>query len=297
MEKRNFKDIPISTRTIIVATNTIINIENLYNNLPITPYTVIRKKRGRKKKDVIEDIHNTVPSGSIISIKYQDKLRGVELKPKKKKTKFFRNAVTIIMSIDNKFINLKVSTNGKFQVTGCKFFEHCKEAINNIFSIIIDKIDIYLNKYEDCIDILFNNVMTNKDFSMGFQVNREVLDKIINSDTPYNSLLETSFGYTGINLKMVLNPNIKRTFNCMKIDIKTKKSEQYILSYKEYISKLTEKEITKEQKKRHITFLIFQSGNVIMSGINEILMEYYYDEFYKIIEKNYENIKEKILTV
>ena len=97
MEKRNFKDIPISTRTIIVATNTIINIENLYDNLPITPYTVIRKKRGRKKKDVIEDIHNTVPSGSIISIKYQDKLRGVELKPKKKKTKFFRNAVTIII--------------------------------------------------------------------------------------------------------------------------------------------------------------------------------------------------------
>ena len=121
MFKTNFKDIPISTRTIIVSTNTNINIENLYENLPITPYTVVRKKRGRKKKDVIEDINNSVPSGSIISVKYQDKLRGVELKPKKKQTKYFRNAVTIIMSMDNKFINLKVSTNGKFQVTGCKF--------------------------------------------------------------------------------------------------------------------------------------------------------------------------------
>ncbi len=297
MHKINFKDIPISTRTIIVSTNTNINIENLYENLPITQYTVIRKKRGRKKKDVIEDINNSVPSGSIISVKYQDKLRGVELKPKKKQTKYFRNAVTIIMSIDNKFINLKVSTNGKFQVTGCKYFEHCQKSIINIFDIIIDKIDIYLNTYDKNIDILFNNVMTNKDFSMGFQVNREVLDNIINSETPYNSLLETSFGYTGINLKMVLKKDIERNFKCLKINIDTKEKEEYILSYEKYFSKLTDKEITKEQKKRHITFLIFQSGNVIMSGINEILMEYYYNEFYKIIEKNYENIKEKLLTV
>ena len=297
MHKINFKDIPISTRTIIVSTNTNINIENLYENLPITPYTVVRKKRGRKKKDVIEDINNSVPSGSIISVKYQDRLRGVELKPKKKQTKYFRNAVTIIMSIDNKFINLKVSTNGKFQVTGCKYFEHCKKSIINVFDIIIDKIDVYLNKYEKYVDILFNNVMTNKDFSMGFQVNREVLDNIINSQTPYNSLLETSFGYTGINLKMVLKKDIERNFKCLKINIDTKEKEEYILTYEKYFSKLTEKEITKEQKKRHITFLIFQSGNVIMSGINEILMEYYYNEFYKIIEQNYDNIKEKLLSI
>ena len=294
MEKKNFQDIPISTRTIIVATNTLINIENLYTNLPITEYTVIRKKRGRKKKDMIENINNTVPNGSIVSIKYQDKIRGVELKVKKKETKFFRNAVTIIMSIDNKFINLKVSTNGKFQVTGCKHFDHCKKAIINIFNIIMDNIDVYLREYEDEIRVLFNNVMTNKDFSMGFQVNREVLDNILNSETSYNSLLETSFGYTGINLKMLLENDIDRSFKCLKINIKTKVVEEYILSYQEYISKLTDKEKIKENKKRHITFLIFQSGNVIMSGINEILMEKYYNEFYKIIEKNYDKIKERL---
>lgn len=294
MEKTNFKDIPISTRTIIVATNTMIDIENLFNNLPITPYTVQRKKRGRKKKDVIESINNSVESGSIVSLKYQDQVRGVELKVKKKETKFFRNAVTIIMSIDNKFINLKVSTNGKFQVTGCKHFDHCKKAIINIFNIVMEDIDVYLKKYEEDIDVLFNNVMTNKDFSMGFQVNREVLDNILNKETKHNSLLETSFGYTGINLKMLLNNDIDRSFNCLKINIKTKDTQEYILSYQEYISKLTEKERTKENKKRHITFLIFQSGNVIMSGINEMLMEKYYNEFYKVIETNYEKIKEKL---
>lgn len=296
MKKIDFKEIPISTRTIIVSTNTTINIENLYTNLPITEYTPIRKKRGRKRKDVIEEINNIVPSGSIVSIKYQDKLRGVELKPKKKKSKFFRNAVTIIMSVDNKFINLKVSTNGKFQVTGCKYFEHCEHAIINIFNIIVKDITNYLHTYQDNIDILFNNVMTNKDFSVGFQVDRESLDNIINKNTEYNSLLETSFGYTGINLKMVLKPDITREFKCIRINTKNGEIDKYNINYKDYLSKLNEKEIAKEKKKRHITFLIFQSGNVIMSGMNEVFMEEYYHKFYSIIEDHLESIKEKIIS-
>ena len=296
MLKQNFQDIPISTRTIIVSSNTIINIENLFKNLPITEYKVVKKKRGRKKKNLVESINNTVESGSIISIKYQDELRGVELKPKKPNKKFFRNAVTIIMSIDNKFINLKISKNGKFQVTGCKKFEHCKTAIINLFSIIIKDINNYLFEYNDKIDILFNNVMTNKDFSMGFQVKREKLDSIINNDTSHNSLLETSFGYTGINLKMHLNTNISRNFSCMSIDTKSGEIKEYTMDYDNYFKKLSDKEREKETKRRHVTFLIFQSGNVIMSGMNEGIMEHYYKEFYKIIENNIDQIKEKILT-
>ena len=130
MEKANFKDIPISTRTIIVSTGTTLNIENLYSKLPITPYKIIQKKRGRKKKNLVAEIVNEVANGSIISIKSQGNLRGVELKKRKLSSKYFRNAVTIIMSIDNKLINLKISTNGKCQVTGCKYIDHCKEAIN-----------------------------------------------------------------------------------------------------------------------------------------------------------------------
>ena len=213
MDKPQFNEIPISTRTIIVSTNTTIHIENLFNSLPITEYIVHKKKRGRKKKNMIENINNTVESGSIVSVKYQDNIRGVELKPKKKNTKFFRNAVTIIMSIDNKFINLKVSTNGKFQVTGCKNFEHCKTGIINIFNIIIKDIDNYLKEYEDNIDILFNNVMTNKDFSVGFQIKRENLDRIINDETSHNSLLETSFGYTGINSGYPLHSSSQSLLN------------------------------------------------------------------------------------
>ena len=59
-----------------------------------------------------------------------------------------------------------------------------------------------------------------------------------------------------------------------------------------YLKKLNAKEIEKENKKKYVTFLIFQSGNIIMSGINEILMEKYYNIFYDIVEQNISKIKQ-----
>jgi len=293
---RAFKEIPISTRTIIVSTNTLLNIEEMYNNLPITEYQVIEKKRGRKKKNFVEHIQNNVPDGSIISVKYQGDIRGVELKKRKKSSKYFRNAVTIIISVNNKLINLKISSNGKFQVTGCKNFENCRKAIEYLFNIIIADKDIYLKeKNVKKINITFNNVMTNKDFSVGFTVNRENLDYIINSDTQYNSLLETSFGYTGVNLKMKLDTNIDRSFNCLELDVESGYYRDYIIDYNEYIKSLSEKELVKENKDRHVTFLIFQSGNVIMSGMNEVFMEKYYNIFFDIINKNKRLISDKLV--
>ena len=291
---QDFKQIPISTRTIIVSTNTVLDIEEMFKNLPITDYTVIEKKRGRKKKNYVEHIQNTVEDGSIISVKYQGNIRGVELKKRKKSSKYFRNAVTIIISVNNKLINLKISANGKFQVTGCKNLDNCRQAIVYLFNIIIKNKDTYLKGYKDKIKILFNNVMTNKDFSVGFTVNRENLDNIINNDTEYNSLLETSFGYTGVNLKMKLNKNIERDFNCLELDLSTGEYKDYVVNYKDYINTLNDKELVKENKDRHVTFLIFQSGNVIMSGMNEIFMEKYYNIFFDIVNKNKSLLVDKL---
>ena len=292
---KSFKEIPISTRTIIVSTTATINIEEMYKNLPITEYEVIEKKRGRKKKNFVEHIQNTVADGSIISVKYQGNIRGVELKKRKKSSKYFRNAVTIIISVRNKLINLKISSNGKFQVTGCKDFDYCKDAIKYLFNIILENKDIYLSECGEKIKIIFNNVMTNKDFSVGFSVNRENLDKIINTDTKYNSLLETSFGYTGVNLKMKLETKLDRNFNCLELDINSGEYNQYIINYQDYLKLLTEKELVKENKDRHITFLIFQSGNVIMSGMNEVFMEKYYNIFFDIIDKNRSTLVDQLI--
>ena len=295
-----FNDIDISTRTIIVVTGLELHIEQLFNEIPITKYIIQEKKRGRKRKDHVVaktniELNKGIKDGSIITMKYEDKIKGVEFKRKKKST-FFRNAITIVMVIKDKLINLKISKNGKFQITGCKSIDNCKEAVLFLLNIIINTPIFFKPPPTNTLNIIFNIVMTNKDFSLGFLINREKFDNILNHNTPYNSLLETSFGYTGINLKMKLYPDdIHRSFNCIKYDINSKEYSSYEIDYDTYIKSLSKINHKKEMKNdRYITFLIFQSGNIIMSGINEYIMEKYYNIFIDIVKKNLTDIKEVI---
>ena len=46
----DFDSIKVSTKTYTATTNLIINIEKLFELIPVTPYVVTVKKRGRKKK-------------------------------------------------------------------------------------------------------------------------------------------------------------------------------------------------------------------------------------------------------
>ena len=142
---------------------------------------MIQKKEDDKKK-FIEDPNKDLQEGSIITLKYQDVFRGVDLnaKNKKKKTltkkKFFRNALTVVMKIDDKLINFKISNNGKFQLTGVKKDEQAIKCIQYFWNKLKN------TKFsKESISITFINVMTNIDFNVGFIINRENLDKHMNS--------------------------------------------------------------------------------------------------------------------
>tara|TARA_A100001035_G_C27547398_1_gene392482 strand:- start:190 stop:678 length:489 start_codon:yes stop_codon:yes gene_type:complete len=143
------------------------------------------------------------------------------------------------------------------------------------------------------IEIIFVTVMTNIDFNLQFLVNRENLDKFINQNTNYNSLLETSFGYTGVNIKLPFDDDID--LDLKKIIYKDDKWDETTIKYDKYINSLPIKDQEKESnKKRYLTFLVFQSGNVIMSGMINKFMENYYYKFYDIINKCRDDIIEKL---
>ena len=140
-----FEDIKISTKTIIATTNLTIYINKIFDFLPITNYTIVPKKRGRRRKDFVDNPNKNLDDGSIITVKYQDQIRGVDLKKKKKKSKYFRNALTVVMIIDGKLLNFKISQNGKFQITGCKNNTHAEKCIKYIWSYIKNKSKDYYN--------------------------------------------------------------------------------------------------------------------------------------------------------
>lgn len=324
-----FDSIKVSTKTFIVMTNMTLDIDKLFNYLPITEYVMVPKRRGRKKKNEPVDPNKDVKSGSIITLEYQNQIRGVDLKKKKKKNKdtkrgnYFRNSVTVVMIIDGKKINYKVSRNGKFQMTGCKRDEHGEECVKWFWKYIINSVGIYSIKREN--DLLSESVsntdsdtdsdteekersqkksylkaifipaMRNIDFGLDFFVDREKLDEYFNMCTDYHSLLETSFGYTGVNIKIPIFKPIQE-LQLKQIEyIDGKWNKVHYVPYDNYLKTLPEKDVAKKLKKqRYNTFLVFHSGKVIMSGMEETFMKDVYYEFLDIIRECYDIIEERL---
>lgn len=309
----DFDKIDVSTKTFIVMTNISLNIDNVFNFLPITNYIVVPKRRGRKKKIKPIDPNKDIKNGSIITLEYLNKIRGVDLKKKKKKNKdkkkrgnYFRNSVTVVMIIDGKRINFKVSRNGKIQMTGCKFDKHSESCVKWFWHYIKDTKDIYEivdNKGNDVdsppkpieMKAIFIPAMRNIDFGLNFLVDREKLDEYFNMCTGYHSLLETSFGYTGVNIKIPVKKSI--------LDLQLKQlvcidgiwQKISHIPYKEYLTMLPQKEVTKKiNKQRYNTFLVFHSGKVIMSGMEATYMKDVYYEFLDIIRDCYDIIEERL---
>ena len=295
----DFNDIVVSTKTFIAKTNLVIDLKKLFDHIPVTEYVIAPKKRGRKKKINFEENNKDIVNGSIITMKYENQVKGVDLKikkSKKKKSKWFRNSFTVVIIIDYKPVNFKICQNGMFQITGVKFDSQAEDCIKFIWEIIKNhENNIYSFSKGSNLEAIFIPAMRNIDFSLGFHVDREKLTKYMNSQTEFHSLLETSFGYTGVNIKFPIKDDIRD----MKLKRMTYKEngvvEDSFLSYGEYICELPEKEqIKKIKKNRYTTFLVFHSGKVIVSSITAELTKPAYDYFHEIIKRCRNEIEEKL---
>jgi len=298
----DFKDIDVSIMTIIGITNWNLNIEHLFDIIPITDYVVVPKKRGRKKKEFKEDPNKDIKEGSIITTKYKDKFKGVDLKYKKNtsgKKEYFRNAISIVMFV-GKFIDFKISKNGKFQLTGCKNIEHAKKCVKYIFDYIsiTGNDDKVFKIKKDCNpECIFLTKMTNINFNVGFNINREEFHKYINSNTDYKSIFETSFGYTGVNIKIPFDTMTAETYPMIhKIQLVDKYWEDIMIPYIDYYNTLQPKDKKKElNKERFHSFLVFHSGKIIFSSLNHYFMKNTYDKFINIVKDSRNIIEEKVL--
>lgn len=292
-----FNDIKVSTHTFIVLTNVSIDIQKLFDYLPITNYIVIPKKRGRKKKVITGDPNEGIPDGSIISLDLAGKIRGIRLKIEKKKERnYFRNSVTVVMRIDGKKINFKISRNGKFQMTGCRTQSQGERCIHHMWNYIHLQPDIY--KYTDNVgtfNAVFIPAMRNCDFALGFLVDREKMDSYFNENTSSYSLLETSIGYTGVNIKIPIQRSIK--------DIKLTKitcnngvwDVDSNIPYQYYLNNMKPKEQQKKLgKDRYTTLLIFHSGKVIISSMCREFAIDAYNFFIDIVSKYRDVFEEKL---
>jgi hypothetical protein len=288
---QSFDSFEVSTKTFIVYSNLRLNIEDIFTKhiLPITPFVVVKKRRGRKKKVQEEDPNKWIKEGSIIRVQYMKDYHGVVLK--KAGGGYFRNSMTVDIIIEGKRLNFKATRNGKFQLTGCKSDLHAEKAILFFWEYIKGHLNVYELVEVPYLKVYFDPVMYNIDFYIGFQVNRENLDIYFNTKTPYSSLLETTFGYTGVNIKLPVTTSFKKLkIKCKEFPIGEGAARTSYITYDAFV----EKYLPKEMETKYNTFLVFQSGKVIMSGKTAVFMENAYYEFLGIIQKCLPSIREVI---
>jgi len=216
---KEFEELKVSTRTIIASTGMQLDITKIFENLDVENFEKESKITGLKYRFVALYFKNEWKKVSDWNPKYHSRSKSSNTKKKGTSTtennevkKSFRNALNLIYEIDGgNHVNFKISKNGKFQLTGCKEYSYAKtcvlDCVQRILTTIPDAIlspalDVF---DKDGISISFQTVMTNLDFHVGYMVNREILDNWINKKTQFYSLLETSFGYTGVNIKFPLS--------------------------------------------------------------------------------------------
>jgi len=271
-----FEDMKVSTRTFTATTNLTLDIEKISKSLPIyeTNDPALRGSKGNAMKESLAKI----PKDSIISINYLGNIRGFNLKPRRKNKRWFRNSFTVVINAGNKLLNFKVCRNGTFQITGALSFEHAVQCIRCIWNNIKNKKELFsIASNETTLSALIIPAMRNLDFTLGIKINREIFDQyILDTNENYHCLLETSFGYTGLNVKKKITKPIT-DLKILKINGNDWKGET--VSYQEYLDVLTpEAREAKLKHTRYNTFLVFHSGKIIQSGMSSDFMK---DDFYE----------------
>ena len=292
-------NIYISTKTKIAYLNMIMDLKNMFWNIPVIPYSkpsngVIKKqmKFNSTEKEEVDFIQNKIkdepyheenviihidnPSGRI---KFKD-IRKVSIGISKKdilsyrckkKSAFYNCFVLILrMKIAETFkeFHVKVFNTGKLEIPGVQN--------ETIFQLILDEVVKTLQPYVN--DGLGykpdtnETVLINSNFNCGFFINREALNDILKFKYNIQSMYDPC-SYPGIQCKFYYNPDIGIQNGC---------------------------QISEENKKlykniQEVSFMIFRTGSVLIVGKcdENVLIVIY--EFLKIILNNeYNNIRQNL---
>lgn len=319
-EKQIFEE--YSTKTIIVFTNIIIDIEKFFNYMPIYDLSIECKNNRKKRlKDLwhIEDILDDIPSESIICLKWNNKTRGLVLKTasvvrnfnknKKKRDKYFLNSVTTNMifkykqksgQITNKLVNIKITKTGRFQITGCKDDDLAIRAVQ--FLLVMKKVQEWTNQElftlgdkiqnmkvdtaEKNIYMILQTVMKNRNVHVGMNINRESLDRVINDNySNYISIFDGTTSGAGVNIKTLLEEHDEEDLIFIGLNQDGEQVEKRILEKSEFIQ-------AKSKKSSYHTFLCFKSGSCIHSGKGKHMTETF-NKFLELLNEHREEIEDK----
>ncbi len=316
-----FSDSDFYTRSIIIYTNLIIDMNKFTDYIPITEYILHKKRRGRRKlisksdeetKELVGGVINVshlklnkcshiVPTGSIVSITYKKRIRGI-IFTKRKSTSSFRNSVSFVMLLKQddamKKISCKISKYGKIHMTGCKTSEHYFEVFQQLYKLLLLSEKATGEKIFQLADgdthpyAIFNKKMENVSFNIGFSIYREKLDTYLNDYTDFTSLYNASIN-TSVLVKLPNNSNYAELEKLELLEGGNKR-KLTMISRDEFLGMITERDKTREMtKKKYSTFMVFNSGSIIYSSCGPDMYKVY-KTFLDFVKKHRSDLEEHI---
>jgi TATA-box binding protein (TBP) (component of TFIID and TFIIIB) len=264
----------ISTITATGSVNTEVNLDILFDNVPIISYDdenkgVVYAEFGSKKSE-------TIYKG------YAKKLSITHRKKQEKKR--FDNQVTLIFKVVqngvNNLSNVKVFRNGNVQITGLKTIPQGVIVIDDIILVlrnIYNKFPDIVKNYDDLRNSNYQIRLINCDFKLGFEIKRDKLHKLIGNDYNVSCRYEPCI-YPGVAIQYNWNQN-----NVLK----------------DGICKCNGKCTGKgsgsgDGNCKRITIAVFQSGCIIITGgQTEEQIQHAYDFICTCIKDNIEGIYKK----
>lgn len=294
MEIKPYDELKVSTMTVVTYSNVAFDLRKIFENLPIAEVEVPLTKKKRQP-----DIKKLVaPTGSIISLRIGNEFRGIHTKVKptvrQQNYSYFLNQVTAIVSVGDKNLNTMIF-NSKMKIVGNKNAQQAMDAVLILWRKICAIPDSYRILEKGALPrFVFDVVMTNVDFKLGFKIDRRKLNNLMN-DTANGKLVYLSrfenTENTNVNIKMFAQkPN---NFKYVCIEVQPNGRVKLIrLEKNPYIDAKAEE----KKKDKYTTFLVFRSSKVIESGRYAPCMKNSYDAFIDLMKTNRSLIEEKLLS-
>lgn len=265
----DFDKLKTDRRTMMCHSNIILNIKNVYNNLCIAKYKIMNQQ----KEDTLSD-------GSIIQLRYGNNVKGIISKENKK---ICRNILSVVLIVENRKLTLKLPESGNSYIMNCKSFNQAQKAMLFMWDKIMPNKNLYrFRKNQSTFEFIIIPTLCHIKFNLNISLKRQQFEKYFRE----NSLLYPNihFGPASVHIKVPVDTSIQ-PLQLHKIIVSHNNiiREQQI-TYNDYLNALcmTDK-LKKINKPIFNTFLVFYSGNVIMSGIDLTLMRDTYNVFLNII--------------
>lgn len=253
--------------------------------------------------EIKKHIINKEKGYPIKAVKYGD-INITSLEKMKSRKGSFNNQATIVVEVDSSLVNIKYFTNGSMSMTGCKGETSGIDAVK----IIVEQAQKYPFLFEDKkhlemdpLDIIYDykTTLVNCDYSIGFNIDRNKLYKILVKEYGIFASFTPDF-YHATKIGFMWNKAVKKyqdgVCECSMECICGKSEDKCKCKYK-CLGKDKDKKMTsadlgyKERCCKKITMAVFENGKVIITGAHnmEQTMDTY-NHMNKIFADQYKNI-------